>query len=139
MCGWPTYGTGLWDEPWAEFIGRLAKAVQPYAHYTSYLAKWQVRFHGRHADEDTFAVEYAPRAYDPQKATRITLFHAILVFALARIWLAHARVDDPEFSTLITQLRAALGKSRYLDGHETSWEQQFWAFVWSSEGGTILE
>jgi hypothetical protein len=31
---WPSYGTGLWDEPWAEFYGNLARAVQPYAHYS---------------------------------------------------------------------------------------------------------
>lgn len=38
---WPCYGTGLWDETWAEFYGNLAKAVQPYAHYTSELQGWQ--------------------------------------------------------------------------------------------------
>src|SRR5262249_44087650 len=25
---WPKYGTGLWDETWAEFYGNLARAVQ---------------------------------------------------------------------------------------------------------------
>jgi len=29
------YGTGLWDEPWSDFYGNLARAVQPYAHYTT--------------------------------------------------------------------------------------------------------
>ena len=33
----------------------------------------------------------------------------------------------------------ALGKSRYLDGHQTEWSQQFWAMVWERGGGTILE
>jgi hypothetical protein len=38
---WPSYGTGLWDEPWAKFYGNLARAVQPYAHYTEELQGWQ--------------------------------------------------------------------------------------------------
>jgi hypothetical protein len=31
-------------------------------------------------DQTTLLIEYSPRAYDAQKATRITLFHAILTF-----------------------------------------------------------
>lgn len=38
---WPSYGAGLWDEPWSEFYGTLARAVQPYAHYTPELQGWQ--------------------------------------------------------------------------------------------------
>jgi hypothetical protein len=38
---WPSYGTGLWNEPWAEFYANLAQAVQPYAHYTQQLQGWQ--------------------------------------------------------------------------------------------------
>jgi hypothetical protein len=39
----------------------------------------------------------------------------------------------------MARLGAALGKSRYLDGHQTDWGQQFWAMVWERGGGTILE
>jgi hypothetical protein len=139
---WTGYGSGLWSEPWADFMGKLAKAIQPYAHYSSQLAKWQLRLHAPKSaadGEQTLLIEYAPRAYDAQKATRITLLHAILTFALARIWMAHTKAPDPEFSTLIDQLRVALGRSQYLDGHGTDWEQQFWATVWSKQGGTVLE
>lgn len=138
---WVAYGSGLWHETWAEFMGRLAKAVQPYAHYSSQLAQWQLRLHGQMESEvePTVLIEYSPRAYDAQKATRITLFHAILTFALARIWLAHTKSPDAEFSSLINRLRIALGRSKYLDGHQTNWDQQFWAMVWSKQGGTILE
>lgn len=119
---------------------QLAGAVQPYAHYTSRLAQWQSHFLGQDAkDPEAMLVRYAPRAYDPQKATRLTLFHAILTFALARIWIAAHGSKDPEFSALVNQLGEALGKSRYLDGHQTDWQQQFWALVWSQDGGTLLE
>lgn len=31
----------MWDEPWSEFYGNLARAVQPYARYTPELQGWQ--------------------------------------------------------------------------------------------------
>src|ERR1700730_13372085 len=74
---WSRYGCGIWSEPWADFMSKLAKAVQPYAHYSSQLAKWQLRLHGPMEPgnvETSLLIEYSPRAYDAQKATRITLF-----------------------------------------------------------------
>lgn len=141
LNAWPHYGSGLWDEPWAEYMAHLARAIQPYAHYTSHLAQWQTELLGRsETDEpDTLRVRFAPRAYDPQKATRITLYHAVLTYTLARIWLATSGKSDVAFSTLTNRLGTALGKSKYLDGHQTDWEQQFWAMLWSHDGGTILE
>lgn len=138
---WPTYGSGLWNETWSDFMGHLANAVQAYAHYTSHLAKWQLRLHGPiDSDDDlSLAIEIRPRAYDAQKATRITLYHAILTYCLARVWIANCGKSDQAFSALANRLRVALGKSKYLDGHQTNWDQQFWATVWSKDGGTILE
>ena len=40
---WPNYGHGLWDEPWREYFGNLARAVQPYAHYSPEVMGWQMR------------------------------------------------------------------------------------------------
>lgn len=140
---WPQYGSGLWSEPWATFMREFAGAVQPYAHYGRSLAQWQMRLHyfsdGTEPDADTTAViEMRPRAYDAQKATRITLFHVLLHYTLGRIWIS-ANPDDVEFAALVTRMGDALGKSRYLDGHQTDWSQQFWAMVWNRRGGTILE
>lgn len=141
---WPRYGAGLWNEPWSTFMREFAAAVQPYAHYGRSLAQWQLRLRGfTAASNDPAAVmqgviELQPRAYDPQKATRITLFHGVLAYVLGRIWMAQS-ATDAEFASLMNHLRIALGKSRYLDGHQTDWSQQFWAMVWSSDGGTVLE
>ena len=138
---WPNYGSGLWVEPWTDFMAQFAKAVQPYAHYSSKLAMWQWRLHGQAKpdDESKAIVQIGPNVYDPQKATRITLFHSILAFVLARIWTASTKADDDRFAALSNRLRIALGKSEYLDGHETEWAQQFWAMLWLRGGGTILE
>lgn len=141
---WPQYGSGLWAEPWATFMREFAAALQPYAHYSSKLAQWQVRLLPGTAIRDglseptTAVIEVRPRAYDAQKATRITLFHAVLVYVLGRIWMASNSADS-EFRAIIARLGTALGKSRYLDGHETDWGQQFWAMVWSKDGSTVLE
>lgn len=140
---WPNYWTGLWSEPWSTFMREFAGAIQPYAHYGRSLAQWQLRLHRFHGademDADSHAIiEMRPRAYDAQKATRITLFHALLSYVLGRIWQA-GNPSDEEFADLITRFGMALGKSRYLDGHQTNWSQQFWAMVWERGGGTILE
>ncbi len=140
---WPGYGPGLWSEPWSAFMREFAGAVQPYAHYGSKLAQWQHRLHAfpdasEPASGASVIIETPPRAYDAQKATRITLFHALLHYVLGRIWLA-ANPTDPEFATLMARLGGALGKSRYLDGHATDWSRQFWAMVWQRGGGTIFE
>ncbi len=140
---WPNYGNGLWQEPWSTFMREFAGAIQPYAHYGRSLAQWQLRLHRFYdANKSTASshaiLEMRPRAYDPQKATRITLFHALLTYLLGRIWSA-ANPADAEFFALMAKLGTALGKSRYLDGHQTDWSQQFWAMVWERGGGTILE
>lgn len=141
---WPRYGHGLWNEPWSTFMREFAGAVQPYAHYGRSLAQWQfgqMRFIETPEDPTapiTGLMEMRPRAYDPQKATRITLFNALLVYVLGRVWIATAK-DDPQFTELINQFGLALGRSRYLDGHQTDWSQQFWAMVWERGGNTILE
>ncbi|MBF3576669.1 hypothetical protein ISF62_14180 [Burkholderia pseudomallei] len=141
---WPNYGTGLWTEPWDLFMREFASAIQPYAHYGRNLAQWQLRLHAPIEDANSATgemhalIEMRPRAYDPQKATRITLFHALLTYLLGRVWMA-SNPRDSEFAALVGRFGAALGKSRYLDGHATDWGKQFWAMLWERGGGTILE
>ncbi|XBS69161.1 hypothetical protein ABK905_22255 [Acerihabitans sp. KWT182] len=132
---WEKYGSGLWNESWAVFMREFAKAIQPYAHYGRDLAQWQVKLHSVNGNKAL--LEMKPHAYDPQKATRITLYHALLTYVLGRLWLITNH--DDQFEELIYRLGDALGKSRYLDGHATNWSQQFWAMLWDSTGNTILE
>jgi hypothetical protein len=141
---WQNYGTGLWNESWSDFMREFAGAVQPYAHYGPELSQWQLRLHGfcESSEKDEYAgnliVQISPRAYDAQKATRITLYHAVLHYVLGRIWLAN-NPRDTQFSSRLERLKVALGKSRYLDGHQTDWSNQFWASLWEKGGNFILE
>ncbi len=135
---WFRYGRGLWSEPWAEFMTKLCGAIQPYAHYSSDLAQWQERLLYIEGDARTGIIETGPRLYDPQKATRITLYHTLVVYALARIWLATG-VHEPEFESSIERLRIALGSSKYLDSTRTVWEHQFFAMMWFKDGNMCPE
>lgn len=137
---WPKYGCGLWSESWEDFMARLSRAVQPYAHYTGQLSQWQMGFKLVYPETNTAVADLGPRAYDSQKATRITLFHAILTFCLGRIVVATTTKPDPEFDALVRRFGKALSKSKYLDGHSTDWDQQFWSMVWlQGSGDTVLE
>ena len=135
---WPSYGTGLWAESWATFIRQFASALQPYAHYSTMLSQWQDQLLPDNGGNQIHKViRIAPRAYDPQKATRITLLHAILTYILGRIYLASH--PDSELSPVVLKLGSALSNSQYLDGHATNWSQQFWAMLWNRSGETVLE
>ena len=50
-----------------------------------------------------------------------------------------ANPDDNESPAFISRLRIALAKSRYVDGHQTDWSQQFWAIMWERGRGMNLE
>ena len=85
---WPKYGTGLWDEPWSDFYENLARAVQPYAHYTTELEGWLYAAVAHDVGPEFTAV-VGLDTYDALQATRITLFHMLLTWMLGRILLAH--------------------------------------------------
>jgi hypothetical protein len=135
---WPAYGTGLWTESWSIFMRQFAAALQPYAHYSTMLSQWQDQLlPDSGQDQSHKLLKIGPRAYDSQKATRITLMHAILTYVLGRIFLSGHK--DPDLSPLVLRLGSALAVSRYLDGHVTDWSQQFWAMLWDRSGDTVLE
>lgn len=120
---WPTYGRGLWDESWAEFYGNLARAVQPYAHYTSELQGWQfatVAYEGG----TEFTAMLGLETYDPLQATRITLFHMLLTYVLGRILLAQGKNPDVlSRRAEILELGQALSSSKLLFQRGEWWAQ----------------
>ena len=120
---WPAYGSGLWNESWAEFHGNLARAVQPYAHYTLQLQGWQfttvAHDGGRH-----FVGSFGLETYDTLQATRITLFHMLLTWILGRILLAHGKNPDVMARRdSIVRLGHALAESKLLFKRGKWWAQ----------------
>lgn len=111
---WPKYGHGLWDESWSEYFSNLAKAVQPYAHYSPDLMGWQMAFVA-HEGENSFAVAAGPKTYDPIKATRVTLLHSLCAWTLGRLLTENSNVlEVVQFKTMLSQLRKYLGASKLL-------------------------
>lgn len=140
---WGNYGDGLWDEPWSTLMREYAQAIQPYAHYSTALARWQmnIRSVDTQAELDgmtVLTVSLTPREYDPQKATRITLLHVITHYILGRVWSA-AHPDDSGYRALIHEMGDAIGRSEYLDGAGTGWAEQFWALTWRTDGTLTFE
>lgn len=120
---WTSYGTGLWEELWAEFFGNLARSVQPYAHYTPELQGWQfatVNYSGGHE----FTVMVGPGTYDALQASRVTLLHCLVGWAMARVLLASKRNSGiRQWSVEIDELGRALAKSKLLF-HRADWGAQ---------------
>jgi hypothetical protein len=111
---WQSYGGGLWDEPWSEFYGNLARAVQPYAHYTAELQGWQFVTLDYEGGTE-FTATYGLETYDAVLATRVTLLQMILTWMLGRLLLIQG--GNPDVVThreQIEELRDALASSKLL-------------------------
>lgn len=139
---WPNYGTGLWDETWAEFYGNLARAIQPYAHYTSELQGWQLATIAYEGGEE-FTAMTGLESYDPLQATRVTLLHMLLTYMLGRILLVHGK--NPTVLSKRNEILAlgdALGSSKLLF-RRGDWSAQLAPHMllkpghdWPNESGT---
>ncbi|MDP1589291.1 MAG: hypothetical protein Q8M07_16190, partial [Prosthecobacter sp.] len=118
---WPSYGVGLWDEPWAVFYANLARAVQSYAHYTPELQGWQWCFVA-HGESGRWIGKHGPETYDAIKASRITLFHALLTWMLGRILIASGKSADALLlQREVKELGDALGRSKLLFARGEWW------------------
>lgn len=128
---WPRYGTGLWSESWAEFFGNLARAVQPYAHYTPELQRWQHAVPvGQKLDEShSFLVQVGMNVYDPQKASRLTLFHVLLVWVLGRYLVANGCSVETFTAGDVETLGIELARSEFLDGPRSKWPELFYPHI----------
>jgi hypothetical protein len=122
---WPGYGTGLWDETWAEYFSNLARAVQPYAHYSHELLQWQLTSI-KHLDNQRFIAVVGPGTIDPVKGLRVTLLHVLVTWTLGRILFE----NSPDIKGLVrrehvAQLGQALARSELLV-ERADWWIQMW-------------
>jgi hypothetical protein len=125
---WPRYGKGLWNEPWAEFFGNLARAVQSYAHYTNQLMLWQFKVIEYPKDIDPikregfeFLASLDPTKYDPYKGSQVAMLQALIGWTLGRLLLEHGKnLEILKYSDQIHEFGRALGESDLLD-QQTDW------------------
>jgi hypothetical protein len=127
---WPKYGKGLWEEPWAEFFGRLAKAVQPYAHCSPELLQWNLAV--LTSDSSGRAV-FGAAMYDPVKASRLTLFHILVAWALGRILFA----NRPSATSMVkandvTAVGISLSRCDLLMQNQ-DWSVQLWPHMFTKK------
>jgi hypothetical protein len=126
---WSRYGTGLWNEPWSEYFSELSRAVQPYSHCGNELLQWGI--HVISGQDDVLKGEErllaSAFAYDPIKASRITLYHSLLLWTLARLTAGNrpdassTKVSDQQ----ISEWGEAIGRAK-LWIQKGNWSTQFW-------------
>jgi len=138
---WKTYGPGIWNESWAQFMGHFAKSVQPYAHFSPDLILWQEAFFGFSPGRGGWQgmAMTGNDCYDPQKASRITLFHSILFYVLARLLVENSSGARQDLKNDVASFGDALGRSEYLFGNRTNWEHAFLGMMWRKDGSTLFE
>lgn len=131
---WANYGTGLWDESWGEFFGSLARAVQPYAHYSPELMGWQGSIRSGLINERYFVREIGVNTYDPVNASRITLLHSLIAWTLGRL-LVENKLYPPALGDVerVRELGRELGSSPLLCGGKASWPEELWPYLFFRE------
>lgn len=120
-CIWPRYGSGLWNESWDDFFGNLAKAVQPYAHYSQQLMMWQIHAITPPRSKDgsdatfQFLARVGPSPEDREKTTQITVLQGLVVWALGRLIVSNTpAVVDDAFRSTLDELRVSITTSGFL-------------------------
>jgi hypothetical protein len=129
---WARYGTGLWDETWAEYFVSLAKSVQPYAHCSVEVAWWKTIDMG--GDDHQRLVMFSQDGYDPLKASRITILHNLIIWTLGRLMIMNT--DNRailKHSSQIHKLDVALARSNLLFTSR-DWSTQLIPHVWFRPG-----
>jgi hypothetical protein len=123
---WANYGNGLDGESWGDFFGQLAKAVQDYSHCSPALLGWQVHMGPAEEQRDgSFRALAREGGYDSEKASLITLLHAILVWALSRIVIVNGGAIEGCSEEDVRRLGDGIvGSPLFARGHR--WEVQFW-------------
>lgn len=139
---WPRYGTGLWSESWAEYFGNLARAVQPFAHYTPDLMYWQFSVpsqpiqaaaEGKHQ----ILVSLGSRTNDPVKAARLTLLSALIIWTLGRVLVAN-EPTWPGPKRELDELGRAIADSKLLDRGD-NWGNQLLGLYFFKPGSDWVD
>lgn len=135
---WPRYKQGLWEEPWSQLFGNLARALHPYAHYSPELMGWQMAS-VRMDNAGRGLVRLGPSEYDPLKATRITLLHTLVLWTVGKLTVLNAGSHCPvSFVETLETLRGELGNSGLLF-REGDWGVELMPHVWFNEGADWRE
>jgi hypothetical protein len=134
---WPRYGSGLWHERWSAFFSDLARAVQPYAHYTRALQEWQYAMvTGLQPDESTgdyrFIAQVGPQTYDAMRASRMTVLHCLVGWTTGRVLAANGALPEDQRQR-IHDLGAELARCEYLCGGALSWPDELWPHMFWTE------
>jgi hypothetical protein len=138
---WPAFRPGLWSEPWSEFFANLCRAIQPYSHYTAELSGWQwqdLAWSWSGVDAPTGVTTMGPQTYDPLKASRVTLLHALLTWTLRRLFTDMTHVLSPVQRAAVDELGKSLGRSKLLF-KKKDWALELAPHVVFREGAAWLD
>jgi hypothetical protein len=128
---WPKVDLkGLWNQTWSDFWRSLARAVQPYAHFSPPLMRWHQRAEMKN-DKFHLWINHPEGDFEQYRADRIATFQLLIFWVFAEMVCAFGAA--PQFD--IDNLRALSNLSKlklstsevFFSGKD--WEVQLLPFV----------
>lgn len=136
---WNKYGVGLWSESWSEYYGNLARAVQPYAHYSHTLMGWQYAMPTTAPEPKSVSekgtIFYAQIGLDIKdflKGARVSLFITLIGWTIARL-MEENKIPCPMQGEKLKEWGKSIGSSDILDGETSSWSDVFLPYLWFND------
>jgi len=129
---WPNAAlSGLWGESWISFWASLARAVQPYAHFSPLRMRWHQRIQIIDGKWHVW-INHPSGDFEPYRAARISAFQLLVFWSFAEVVCAFgAAPGDQIFNlkSLADQARRWLSTNQvFFQGEK--WDVQLMPFVY---------
>ena len=128
---WPRFPDTPWGVTWLEHMTSLARALQPYAHYSPDLLQWNLAFVTQPSDGNAVAA-VGHGAFDQDKAERLALLFGVLLWNVLMLLSHYGDQLDAEAAAVKVALDTEFGQTKWLD-QGLGWVDQLIPHVWIPE------
>lgn len=131
---WPAYPAGIRGLSWIDFMSSLAKALQPYAHFSPRLLQWNMNVIQAPKGDHRGLVAVGPTSYDASRAARIQLLRGVLLWVLGMVMeVTQTGAPSDRRQEELKNLRTEIEGSEWLISD--NWTEILTPHVWDAEGG----
>ena len=125
---WSAYPTGIKGVSWIDYMRSLAKALQPYAHFSPSLLQWNMNVIRAPDARQPGMVAVGP-SFDASRAARIQLLRGVLLWALGTVMEAQIGARSGWWQEELKILRAEIEGSEWLISE--NWAEVLIPHIWA--------